>query len=178
MHHGACILRDVGARVLVHQAGQQILVQRTPVDANADRLLPAKGRVDDGGELAVLLVLEADVAGIDPILVERLGGGRIVGKQRMAVIVKVANEGDVNTALQEPFADVRYSLGGLVAVDGDAYKLGAGAREGCDLGRGGVYVGGVGVGHRLDDDGCTAADEHTCDANLMGSAPGSDEIGG
>jgi hypothetical protein len=36
--------------------------------------------LDDGGELAILLVLEADVAGIDPVFVERLGAGRVIGK--------------------------------------------------------------------------------------------------
>ena len=52
----------------------------------------AQRRLDDGRELAVLLVLEADVAGIDAVLVERLGAGRIVGQQRVAVVVEVADD--------------------------------------------------------------------------------------
>ena len=163
VHHGARILRRIRARVLVHQARQQLLVERAPVDADAHRLLPAQRRIDDGGELAVLLVLEADVAGIDAVLAERLGAGRVVGQQRVAVVVEVADERRDDATLREPVADVRHGLGRLVAVDGDADELGAGAGERRDLRDGRVDVGGVGVGHRLHDDGRAAADHHARD---------------
>ena len=68
-------------RVLVHQARQQLLVERAPVDADAHRLVVLERQLDDGGELRVALVLEADVAGVDAVLVERLGAGRILGEQ-------------------------------------------------------------------------------------------------
>ena len=49
--------------------------------------------------------------------------------------------------------------GGLVAVDGQPHELGAGAGERGDLAGGRLDVGGVGVGHRLDDDRRAAADQ-------------------
>jgi hypothetical protein len=78
---------------------------------------------------AVLLVLEADIAGIDAVLVERLGAGRMIGEQLVADVVEVADQRHVDAALGEPLADMRHGGGGLVAVDGDAHELGAGARQ-------------------------------------------------
>ena len=76
---GARILGRRRRRVLVHQAGQQLLVEAAPVDADAHRLGVLQRELDDGRELAVALGLEADVAGIDAILVERLGAGGVLG---------------------------------------------------------------------------------------------------
>ena len=74
------------------RCGQQFLVERAPVGADAHRLAVLDRLLDDGAELAVLLVLEADIAGIDPVLVERLGAGRMVGQQLVADVVEVADE--------------------------------------------------------------------------------------
>ena len=82
-----------GGRVLVHQPGQQLLVEAAPVDADAHRLGVLQRQLDDGRELPVALVLEADVAGIDAPLGERLGAGGVLGQQRVAVVVEVADQG-------------------------------------------------------------------------------------
>ena len=55
---------------------QQFLIERTPIGADAHRLVVTDRGLDDGAELPVLLFLEADIAGIDTIFVERLGTGR------------------------------------------------------------------------------------------------------
>ena len=55
---------------------------------------------------------------------------------------------------------MRHGGGRLVAVDGDAHHLRAGAGERGDLRDGRRDVGRVGVGHRLDDDRRAAADRH------------------
>ncbi len=94
----------------------------------------------------------------------------------MAVVVEVADERRDDAALGEAVADVRHGLRGLVAVDGDANQLGAGAGQRRDLGDGAVDVGGVGVGHRLHDDGCAAADLYARDAHGLRPAPWGDEI--
>ena len=73
---------------------------------------------------------------------------------------------------------MRHGLGRLVAVDGDANELGTGAGESGDLRYRPVDVGGVGVGHRLHDDGCVAADRHARDADKVGPAPRGDELRG
>ena len=82
-----------GARgVLVHERGQELLIERTPVRADAHRLAVADRDLDDLAELQVALVLEADIAGIDAIFVERLGAGRMIGEQLVADIVEVADQ--------------------------------------------------------------------------------------
>ena len=65
--------------------------------------------------------------------------------------------------LEQPLLDMRHGGGGLVAIDGDAHDLGAGARQRRHLrGRSGD-IGGVGIGHRLHDDRRIAADGHAAD---------------
>ena len=91
--HRARIARIGRGRVLVHQLGEQFLVERTPVGADADRLVVLVRDLDDVGELRVALVLEADIAGIDAVLVERLGAGRIFGEQLVTDVMEVADQG-------------------------------------------------------------------------------------
>src|SRR5690606_15050970 len=78
--------------VLVHQRGHQALVQRTPVGADAYRLAVRDGLLDDRGELAFLLLAEADVARVDAVLGQRLGTGRLGFEQLVAVVVEIAND--------------------------------------------------------------------------------------
>ena len=160
------------SRVLVHQLGQQLLIERTPVGADADRLVVLVGDLDDVGELRVALVLEADIAGIDAVFVERLGAGRIFGEQLVADIMEIADQGRGDAALAQAIADVRNGGGGLLAIDGDAHHFGSGARQRRDLRDRAFDIGGVGVGHRLHDDRRTAADGDIADHDLGGLMPG------
>ena len=57
----------------------------------------------------------------------------MLGEQRVAVIMKVADERHVDAARVEPFADVGHRGGGLIPVHGDAHELGACAGKGGDL---------------------------------------------
>ena len=151
--------------VLVHQPRQQLLVEAAPVDADAHRLGVLQRQLDDRRELPVALGLEADVAGVDAILVERFGAGGVLGQQRVAVVVEVADQRHAHAHLRQAVADVRHGLGGLVAVDGDAHELGAGAGERRRLAGGALDVGRVGVGHRLHDDRGIAADDDAADVD-------------
>ena len=150
--------------------GEQLLVERAPIGADAHRLAVADRGLDDGAELPVLLLLEADIAGIDAVLVERLGAGRMIGEQLVADIVEVADDRHVHAHLEQPLLDVRHGGRRLVAVDGDAHDLGARARERRHLPRGRLDVGGVGIGHRLHDDRRVAADGHAADIDRHGAA--------
>jgi cysteine synthase len=127
LHHrlardGAGVDRRGAAGVLVHEVGQQLLVERAPVRADAHGLAVADRHLDDG-ELPVPLVLEADIAGIDAVLGQRLGAGRMIGEQLVADVVEVADEGHVDAAPGQPVADVRNRRGRLVAVHRDAHQL-------------------------------------------------------
>ena len=158
-------------RVLVHQVGEQFLVERAPVGADAHRLAVLERLLDDGAELAVLLLLEADIAGIDAVLVERLGAGRMVGEQLMADIMEIADDRRGDPHLEKPFLDVGDRRRRLVAVDGDAHDLGARPRQRRHLADGAVDIGGVGVGHRLHHDRRAAAHGHGADLDGGGVVP-------
>ena len=58
--------------------------------------------------------------------------------------------------------------GGFFVVHGDADQLGAGEGERCNLLDGGGDVGGVGVGHRLHDDGNFPAHTNMADFDCRG----------
>ncbi len=150
---------------------QQLLIERAPIGADAHRLVVADRGFDDGAELLVLLFLEADIAGIDAIFVERLGAGRMVGEKLVADVVKVADDRHVDFHLEKPFLDVRHGGRGLVAVDGDAHDLRAGARQRRHLRRRRLDIGGVGIGHRLHHNGRAAADGHVADLHGNGLMP-------
>ncbi len=119
--------------------------------------------LDDLRELRIALVLEADIAGIDAVFVERLGAAGMIGEQLVADVMEVADERHADADLGEPLLDVRHGGRRLVAVDRDAHQLGAGARQRRHLARGAFDVGGVGIGHRLHDDRRTAADDDAAD---------------
>ena len=139
---------------------QQVLVERAPVGPDAHRLAVADGGLDDLPELQIALVFEADVAGVDPVFVERLGAGRMVGEQLVADIVEVADQRDLDAHRRETVADAGNGGGRLVAIDGQPHEFRAGAGERGNLAGGRFDVGGVGVGHRLDDDRRAAADQN------------------
>ena len=161
--HVAGVDRVVRLGVLVHQVGEQLLVERAPIGADAHRLVVLDRGLDDGAELPVLLFLETDVAGIDAILVERFGAGRVVGEELVADVMEVADDRHVDVHLQKLFLDVRHGGRGLVAVDSDADDLGTGPRQRRHLPCRPFGVGGVGIGHRLHHDGRAAADSHVAD---------------
>ena len=163
VHDGAGILGRRRVRVLVHQAGQQLLVEAAPVDPNAHRLVASQRLLDDGGELDVALGLEADVAGVDAVLVERLGAGGVLGEQGVAVVVEVADQRHGHAHLRQSVADVRHGLGRLVAVHGNAHDLRAGAGQRRALAGCRVRVGRIRVGHRLHDDRRVAANGDATD---------------
>ena len=152
-------------RVFVHEASQQRLVERAPVDADAHRLVVLDRALNHGAEIVVVFAADGDIAGIDAVLGKRLGAGGVFLEQQVAVVVEVTDDRRVDAALREAFDNVRDGLGGLVVVDGDADEFGAGFNELGDLldGRGGI--GRVGVGHGLHDDGSLGADFYASDAN-------------
>ena len=135
--------------VLVHEAGQEGLVEAAPVDADAHRLVVTHGGLDEGGELLVALGAAAHVARVDAQLGE---GGHRLGvfvHQAVAVEVEVAHQGHGQALGLQARADLGQGGHGRLGVDGDAHQFGAGAVQLGHLGDGGVHVGGVGVGHGL-----------------------------
>jgi hypothetical protein len=153
----------------VHQAGQQLLVERAPIGPDAHRLAVLDRGLDDGAELPILLLLEADIAGIDAILVERFGTGRVLGQELVTNVVKVADDRHADAHLEQPLLDARHGGCRLVAVDGDAHDLRARGRQRRHLPYRLLDIGGVGIGHGLHDDGRATTHEHA--AHIHGHRP-------
>ena len=158
--------------VLVHEGGEELLVQRAPVGADAHRLVVAHRGLDDGRELPVLLGAEAHIAGIDAVFVQRLRAGGMVRQQLVADVMEIAHQRHVDALPQQALLDARHGGSALVPVHGDAHDLGAGAGQRRHLAHGAVDVGGIGVGHGLDHDGRITADDHLADRHRNGGPPG------
>ena len=107
----------------------------------------------------------ADVAGIDAVLVERRGARRVLRQQDVAVVVEVADERRRAARQQQPPLERRHGLGRLRQVHRDAQHLGPGLPQFEALLQGRVDIGGVGVAHRLHDDGRAAADVDAADVD-------------
>ena len=129
------------------------------------------GHLDHLGELRIALAAAADIAGIDAVLSERFGAGRMGLQQFVAVEVEITDQRHRDPALGEAVADVRHRCGGLLGIDRDAYDLGAGTGERTHLRNGGIDVRGVSVGHRLHDDRRIATDLHAADETLDAATP-------
>ena len=162
--------------ILIHQVGEQFLIEAAPIDADADRLAPLQRHLNDGRKLRIALVLEADVAGIDPILVERLRAGRIFRQQLVADIVEISHDRHLDAHAVQLFADVRHGLRGLVPVNRNAHQLGTRARQCRDLPHSAVDIGRIGIGHRLDNDRVLSANEHAPDVNRRGHSARASQI--
>jgi hypothetical protein len=67
-HDFVRVERLLALRVLVHHAGQQILIEAAPVHADAHRLGVAARDFDHLGELRIALAAATDVAGVDAVL--------------------------------------------------------------------------------------------------------------
>jgi hypothetical protein len=98
-HHLAVGERLTATMVRVHERREQRAVQRAPVDADAHRLPVRDRHVDHAAEVVVVLLAHADVAGVDPVLVEPPRALRVLREQRVAVVVEVAHDRHVHAAV-------------------------------------------------------------------------------
>ena len=135
LHHGfhgyvARVFRFGEPGVFVHHAREQLLVERSPVHADAHRLVVLDGHFDHGAEVVVVLAADGDVAGIDAVLGQRPGALGILLEQDMAVVMEVADDGHVDA---ESGPGRRRCAGtalrGSVIVHGDAHQFGPGAGQ-------------------------------------------------
>ena len=151
-HHHVARGQRIGLlAVLVHHARQQRLVQRSPVHADAHRLLVLDRALHHYLEIVVVLLPDRSVAGIDPVLRQRLRGCRILLQQQVPVVVEIAHDRHPDPALVQSLHDRRNRRGGLLVVHRNAHNLRPGHRQRSNLLDGAGDIGRVGVGHRLHD---------------------------
>ena len=153
---GAVAQEAVG--ILLHLAHDQLLIEGAAVDADAHGLAVIAGDIADGGELFVAALAGSYIAGIDAVFIEGGGGARIFCKQNVPVVVEIADERRVASGVEHALLDLGDGGSRFGNVYGDAHHLRTCGGELEALLGGGRDVGGVGVGHRLDDDGRASAD--------------------
>ena len=89
----------------------------------------------------------------------------------MAVVVKIADDGDLHAEPLQPVDDRGDSARGLVGVDGDADQLAPGLGQLRDLPDGRLDVGRVGVGHGLHHDRVARPDRNAANPDRRSVAP-------
>ena len=169
--HLARVERGGAGGVGVHQSGQELLIERTPIHPDPHRLGVPERHFEDRPEVLVL-PLAAHVARIDPVLGERLGGLGVLGEEEVTVVVEVADDRDADPHLVEPLDDRRHRLGGRLVVHRDAHQLTPRLDQLAHLldGRSGIRR--IRIGHRLYHDGVARADQDLADADDGGGAAG------
>ena len=88
-------LAEVLVRVLLHAEHHELLIERAAIHADAHRLAIVARDFADRGELLVAPLAVADVAGIDAVFVERLRAIGIFRQEDVAVVMKIADHGNV-----------------------------------------------------------------------------------
>ena len=157
VHDGLRRPRVGAARVFVHDARQQGLIQAAPVHADAHRLVVLASRFDHLRKLRVALGALAHVARIDAVLRQRARAIGVIVEQGMAVIVKIAHQRHVDVHLVELLADVRHGGRRFRTVHRQAHQFRTGTRQFLDLDRRADGVGRIRVRHRLHHHGGVAA---------------------
>ena len=149
-------------------ATHELLIQRAAVHADADRPVVIDRHLADRRELLVAAAAGADVARIDPVLVERRGAVREAGQQEMAVVVEVADERRRAARVEHALLDFGDRGCGLGQVDGDAHHLRPRLRQLDALCGRRLRIRRIRHRHRLDDDRRTAADLDVADTDADG----------
>ena len=93
------------------------------------------------------------------------GAVGIPREQQVAVVVEVADDRHVHADPVEPLDDVGHRTRRVLVVDRHPHQLAAGARQLRHLSHRARHVGGVGVGHRLHDDGMARPDGNGADTD-------------
>ncbi len=105
-----------------------------------------------------MFIGKTDIAGIDAVFGQRLGGFGIGRKQRVAVIMEIADERDIATERIEFLADGGNGCGGRVVIHRYAHDFRTGLSQRMHLRYRGGDIRRVGVGHRLHHDGRLSAE--------------------
>jgi hypothetical protein len=120
---------------------------------------------DHGFEIGVVMAACADVTGIDAKFSKRASAFFVLFQKYVAVIVKVSDYGNLKAALTQRFDYAGDGFGGLSGVYRYADEFRACAIKLFYLMGRRLRIYGVGIGHRLNDDGVIAAHADASDAD-------------
>jgi len=173
-HHRARVRRRRLPGILVHQPREQRLVERTPVNANPHGTVILHRGFDHRAEVVVVLPPDIHVARIDSVLRQRAGALGIFLQQDVAVVMKIADDGNADAGAVQFLDDARHRLRGLVIVDRDAHQFRASARQGGGLVHRALDIRGIRVRHRLHDDRMARPDSNSAYIDHNRAAPRQD----
>jgi hypothetical protein len=128
------------------------------------------GDLDHPSKVVVVMAARTDVAGVDSVLGKR---GRTLlefSQKYVPVVMEIADYWSVEPGIADTrnyFGDARGCLSG---VDSNPDDFGTRAGELDDLLGGGAGIGGIGIGHRLDDHRIAATNQHSIDIDCNGFA--------
>jgi hypothetical protein len=128
------------------------------------------GDLDHPAKVVVVMSAGSDVAGIDPVLRKRACTLLEFGEQYVAVVMEITDYWSVKSGIAHTrnyFGDARGCFSG---VDSDPNDFGTRAGELDHLLCRSDGIRRIGVGHRLDDDSVTAADQDTTHVDGNGFA--------
>ena len=106
--------------VLLHQPCEEILVERSPVDANTYRLAVINRHLHDRLEILIAM-LAPHIAWIDSVLREERCCLRMRSEELMTVVVEVTHDRGRKAIICQPLHDLRDRCCSCVIVDGDAH---------------------------------------------------------
>src|SRR5262249_54246884 len=118
-------LAEIFVGVLLHFGHDELLIKRAAIDADADWFAVVHRDFADGRKLFVTALARADVAGIDAVFVERFGTVWIFGEENVAVVMEVADDGDVAARVEKALFDFGNGGSGFWDVYGPANDFGA-----------------------------------------------------
>ena len=151
-------LAEIFVGVFLHPRHDKFLIQGPAVDADADRFLVVHRHLADGRKLFIPPSSRADVAGIDAVFVERCGGVWVTREELVAVVVEVADERRVTSAIEHALFDLGHGRSRFRCVDGDTHHLRSGLRQFHTLLGRGRRIRRVGHRHALNDNRGAAPD--------------------
>ncbi len=106
------------------------------------------------------LFLKPTLPGLMRYFVECFGAGRVIGEQLVANVMKVADQRRGDPSHAQAVADVGHGGGGFVAVDRDAHQSEPARAKAATWRVVALNIGGVGVGHGLNDDRRASANQN------------------
>ena len=164
--------------VFGHLLVDKVRVERPGVDADADRLVVFDGDPADGVEVGVAAAAAADVARIDAVLVQGLRTLGVIGKEAVAVIVKIADQRGLVAGVAHALHQLRDGGRGRFVVHRDPDQFRAGLGQGAHLCHSGLDVAGRRVGHGLHRNRGPGTDGDAAywDANSLPTLRGGERI--
>ena len=149
VHHSARRLRLFRSRVLIHQVGEKVLVERAPIHPHPHRLVVFEGHLNHLAKLQVFLVLKPHIARVDAIFRQGLRTGWMIVQQLVADIVKIPHQGHIKPHFQKLFVNMGHSGRRLIPINRDPHQLRPCAGQLCHLFNCCLNIRRVRVGHGL-----------------------------